>query len=64
MDQIIGMDISNGADVSAITIICKMCATIIDQQVIKINDDTVIVPIKLKCPMCGWEHKNISIIRE
>ncbi len=55
--QVIGIDVANGKDFTAITDMCGKCKTVID---IKLYDQTINqidLPLYIKCPVCGAKIK-------
>ena len=60
--QIIGVDVTDSRDFSAITSLCGNCNTVID---IKLYDPTINqtdIPLYIKCPVCGAKIKRHMVI--
>ena len=51
--QIIGIDVSNGIDYSAINSYCTGCKTVIESKCFLPSDDEIKATIFKKCPNCG-----------
>lgn len=59
--QIIGVNISNSRDFSAITSLCGNCNTVIDIKLYNSTINQIDLPLYIKCPVCGTKIKKHMI---
>lgn len=61
--QIIGVDITDSSDFSAITSLCGNCNTVIDIKWYDPAINQIDLPLYIKCPVCGTKIKRHMVIK-